>query len=118
MSSNNISIRSGRTFLSTMKTTKSKIITVGLAAFMAVLSITALTPTAFASTGYDAVAAGAVEPNRVVPNRFNCSEITFKCVQINGSYVPGLPHACHWVSYSIVGPYPHSVAECHPNLWW
>lgn len=78
---------------------KSKIMRASFVAFIAVLSVTAVTPSASAAS---------------VPNRYQCSNWTQKCVQINGAHNPSLPNSCRMV-WNWYGSGP-STSIC--NSWW
>ena len=120
MSSTSINIKSGQTFASSIKKGfKNRLLAVGVAVFMAVASVPLFSPSAFAAVnaGSEYAAAGTViGPNAMVPNRFQCSQWTKLCVQINGAYVPGLPHACRMV-WNYYGSGMHE-SGCTPGYWW
>lgn len=116
----NVNVMFGRAFLSTINTNfKNKLSIIGIAIFMAVSLVSAFSPAAHATASAEPeyAVAGTVEPNGTVPNRFECSETTQRCWQVNGPYVSGLPHACRYIPFSLkIGPY--LVSQCHPLLWW
>lgn len=82
MRSNNINTELDQAVLPTKKkVSKTKLFSLSVAAFAVVA--TSLAPlSASAAT---------------VPNRYQCSNWTHKCVQINGAHVNGLPNACRWL---------------------
>ena len=120
MSGASINIKSGQTFSSAAKKGfKNRLLVIGVAVFMAVASVPLFSPSAFAAVNAGseyAVAGTVIGPNATVPNRFECSRWNNTCRQVNGAYVPGLPHACRMVWSIFTGPY--NTSQCHPNLWW
>lgn len=115
MRSINVNIKSGQALLSTTKKDfKHRLLIMGAAIFMVIASVPLLSTSAFAATEY--AAAGTVGSMGTVPNRFECSQWTKQCRQINGNYVNGLPNACRMVWSWFNGSMHES--GCSPNHWW
>lgn len=109
MRSDNTHVKSGKSFLSSVKSLlKAKFLALGLAVF-AIVATTAPTSAFAASTPTPTLTAsplavssaafgtaGTVTPLGMVPNRYECGSLTHKCQQINGAHVPSLPNACRW----------------------
>ncbi len=119
-------MKTGRSFLSTIKSlSKAKFLALGFVAFAIAVTapasaFAASTPTLTASPVAASASAygtaGEVTPLGMVPNRYQCSQWTKLCVQINGAHVSGLPNACRMV-WEWYGSGMHE-SGCTPGWWW